>query len=341
MHSPADGPTVSVVIPIYKVERYLAQCVESVLSQTMRDLEVILVDDGSPDACPQIADDFAARDPRVAVIHQSNQGLSGARNSGLRRARGRLVVFLDSDDFWEGEESLARCVAAFDERPELDVLFFDALRYYGATNERVFGDVVWNRDQVAGASEMEVLRYMVEVGDVRPSACTKVIRRQFLLDHELYFKSGVFSEDIEWFLRLITHPATYDYIPLTSYMYRKNRAGSITNTIGTANVSDLVETAIAAASQMLESDASPRFKHDYLSYCSYQYSIALAFYAGLEKSKRALIRTRMREARFLLRYDAYRSGGRIRSLTRVIGLDGTAHILQAYLALRESKKSGY
>ncbi|NCC34068.1 MAG: glycosyltransferase family 2 protein, partial [Chloroflexia bacterium] len=250
MHSPVDSPTVSVVIPVYNVERYIAQCVESVLSQTMQDLEVILVDDGSPDACPQIADDFAARDPRVTVVHQQNQGLSGARNSGLHRARGQLVMFLDSDDYWEGEGSLARCVAAFDERPELDVLFFDALRYYEATGERVFGDVVWDRDRVAGASETEVLRYMVECGDVRPSACTKVIRRQFLIDNELDFKTGVFSEDVEWFFRLITHPATYDYLPLAFYMYRKNRAGSITNTIGAPNVGDVVDTVLAAAEHM-------------------------------------------------------------------------------------------
>lgn len=334
MSKPSDAPTVSVVIPIYKVENYLAQCVESVLSQTVRDLELILVDDGSPDSCPQIADEFAARDPRVTVIHQDNQGLSGARNSGLHRARGRLVVFLDSDDFWEGEDSLGKCVEAFDERPDLDVLFFDALRYYEATGERVFGDVVWDRDRVTGTSQIEALRYMVEIGDVRPSACTKVVRRQFLIENQLDFKRGVFSEDVEWFLRLITKPSTYDYLPLAFYMYRKNRAGSITNTIGAPNVGDVVETVLAAAERMLRSEAPESFKLDYLSYCCYQYTIALALYAGLERADRKDVRPRVREAQFLLTFDDYRNSKSISRLVRIIGLGATARLLHTYLVLR-------
>lgn len=334
MSKHSDAPAVSVVIPIYKVENYLAQCVESVLSQTMRDLEVILVDDGSPDACPQIADGFAARDPRVTVIHQQNLGLSGARNSGLHRARGRLVVFLDSDDFWEGAVSLARCVEAFDERPDLDVLFFDALRYYEATGERVFGDVVWDRDRVSGASQTEALRYMVEIGDVRPSACTKVVRRQFLIENQLDFKPRVFSEDVEWFLRLITHPGTYDYVPLAFYMYRKNRAGSITNTIGAPNVGDIVDTVLAAAERMLRSDAPEDFKRDYLSYCCYQYTIALAFYPGLGLADRRAVRPRVREAQFLLAYEGYRNSRAIGRLVRGIGLEATARLLHTFLVLR-------
>lgn len=334
MSKPSDAPTVSVVIPIYKVERYLAQCVESVLSQTMRDLEVILVDDGSPDACPQIADAFAARDPRVTVIHQENQGLSGARNSGLHRARGRLVVFLDSDDFWEGEDSLARCVEAFDERPDLDVLFFDALRFYEATGERVFGDVAWDRDRVAGASQTQVLRYMIDIGDVRPSACTKVVRRQYLIDNQLDFKRGVFSEDVEWFLRLISNPATYDYLPLAFYMYRRNRAGSITNTIGAPNVGDVVDTVLAAAERMLRSDAPEGFKRDYLSYCCYQYTIALAHYAGLERAGREGVRPRILEAQFLLGFDEYRNSKSVSRMIRIIGLEATARLLQTFLVLR-------
>lgn len=340
MHNPAESPTVSVVIPVYRVERYLAQCVESVLNQSFRDLEVILVDDGSPDNCPQIADDFAARDSRVQVVHQANQGLSGARNSGLRRATGRLVVFLDSDDFWDGKDCLARCIEAFDERPNLDVLFFDALRYYEATGERVFGDVAWDRDRVAGASESEVLRYMVEIGDARPSACTKVIRRQFLLDNGLHFKPGVFSEDVEWFLRLITHPATYDYLPLAFYMYRKNRAGSITNTIGAPNVGDVLDTVVTAARHMLHSDAPQAFKRDYLSYCCYQYTIALAFYPGLSRADREAVRPRLGEARYLLAYDGYRNSKSIARLVRIIGLEATARVLNTYLALRAQRNRG-
>lgn len=89
---------VSVIVPVYQVEKYLPKCVESILKQTYRNLEIILVDDGSPDGCPAICDTYAARDPRIKVIHKPNGGLSAARNSGLEAASGDWIAFVDSDD---------------------------------------------------------------------------------------------------------------------------------------------------------------------------------------------------------------------------------------------------
>lgn len=91
---------ISVIIPVYKVEAYLPACVESVLAQTWQNFEILLVDDGSPDKCPQICDEFAARDSRIRVIHKENGGLSSARNAGIDAARGQYLAFLDSDDLW-------------------------------------------------------------------------------------------------------------------------------------------------------------------------------------------------------------------------------------------------
>lgn len=96
--STGSAPLVSVVIPVYGVERYLDECVSSVVSQTYRNIEVILVDDGSPDDCPAMCDEWARRDGRVRVLHRQNGGLSAARNSGLGVARGEYVLFVDSDD---------------------------------------------------------------------------------------------------------------------------------------------------------------------------------------------------------------------------------------------------
>ena len=93
------GPKVSVVVPIYRVEKYLSQCVDSLLNQTLEQIEIILVDDGSPDGCGAIADAYARKDPRVRVIHQNNAGLGPARNTGMQAATGTYVGFVDSDDW--------------------------------------------------------------------------------------------------------------------------------------------------------------------------------------------------------------------------------------------------
>ena len=92
-------PLISVIVPVYRVEEYLERCVKSILSQTYKNLEVILVDDGSPDQCPAICDACAEKDVRVKVIHQENKGLSGARNAGIDAASGEYLAFVDSDDY--------------------------------------------------------------------------------------------------------------------------------------------------------------------------------------------------------------------------------------------------
>ena len=94
-----QNPLVSIIVPIYKVEPYLRRCLDSIVNQTYTNLEIILVDDGSPDGCPQICDEYAAKDKRIVVIHKENGGLSDARNAGLDICKGEYIFFIDSDDW--------------------------------------------------------------------------------------------------------------------------------------------------------------------------------------------------------------------------------------------------
>ena len=92
-------PKVSVIVPIYKVEKYLRQCIDSIINQSLKDIEIILVDDGSPDNCPKICDEYKKIDSRIKVIHKKNGGLSSARNAGMKIATGEYIGFVDSDDY--------------------------------------------------------------------------------------------------------------------------------------------------------------------------------------------------------------------------------------------------
>lgn len=94
-------PMLSVIVPVYKTEAYLPECIESILNQTYENFELILIDDGSPDSCPAICDTYAKKDPRIIVIHKENGGVSSARNEGIRQSRGKYLIFVDSDDYLE------------------------------------------------------------------------------------------------------------------------------------------------------------------------------------------------------------------------------------------------
>ena len=120
-------PKVSVVVPVYKVEKYLDRCVSCLQNQTLQDLEIILVDDGSPDRCPAMCDAYAQRDSRIRVVHKKNGGLSSARNAGIAAASGTYIGFVDSDDDCEPDmyEKLLRVM----EREQVDFVMSDYLRY--------------------------------------------------------------------------------------------------------------------------------------------------------------------------------------------------------------------
>lgn len=121
---------ISFIVPIYDVELYLRKCVDSLLHQDYNDYEIILVDDGSPDKCPSICDEYATRFDKIRVIHQENKGLSGARNAGIEVAQGEYLCFVDSDDYWE--ENVLGALMAQIERDNLEVLRFN----YRNVNER-------------------------------------------------------------------------------------------------------------------------------------------------------------------------------------------------------------
>lgn len=123
------NPKISVIIPVYGVEKYLNRCIESVINQTYGDLEIILIDDGSPDKCPQMCDEWASRDARIKTIHRENGGQSCARNTGLSVATGEYVTFIDSDD-WIAVDTYEYCISLFRKYKDADVVQFDLVHAY-------------------------------------------------------------------------------------------------------------------------------------------------------------------------------------------------------------------
>lgn len=148
-------PAISVIIPVYKVERYLDACVASVAAQTFSDLEILLVDDGSPDNCPALCDAWAKKDPRVRVLHRENGGLSAARNTGIQAATGQFLAFVDADDLLE-PDTLRRAWEA-QRKHDADLVIFNLVYvdenntplptpdFTGFQDEVLDADGVWQR----------------------------------------------------------------------------------------------------------------------------------------------------------------------------------------------------
>ena len=209
-------PEISVIVPVYKAEDYLHACVDSILSQTVSDFELILVDDGSPDGCGAICDDYAARDSRVRVIHQENQGQAAARNHALAAAKGEWVCFVDSDDAVHpqmlerlgqaaAESGAAMSMCRMLEAPEMPEDFSAPV------------EVRWELLSM----EEESLVALFDAGDY-PGwvACAKLIRRDLVRSH--LFCPGRVYEDNEAVCHWIYGAKTVASIPHSLYFYRTN-----------------------------------------------------------------------------------------------------------------------
>ena len=205
---------ISVIVPVYKVEKFLARCADSVLSQTYQNLELILVDDGSPDHCPQICDQYSVRDKRVHVIHQKNRGLSGARNAGLdwimENSRSRWLMFLDSDD-WLHRETLQRMLEAnqWHHTPICVCGFQETHGQMPAIQTKDLQSTCWTAEDFYGENYLNAT-----------IACGKLYARDCF--EKARFPEGKLNEDEFLTYRILFAGETLSYIPAPLYAYYVN-----------------------------------------------------------------------------------------------------------------------
>ena len=215
---------VSIVVPMYKVERYLERCLDSILAQTLSDFELILVDDGSPDSSGQMADEYALKDPRIKVVHKKNGGLSSARNAGTRLATGRYVGYIDSDDWVEPSmfERLLHTAELF----SVDIVMFDYTRK-ARLSERIHTECIdsglYDREKIINnLFPSLIIREDISYGPVL-SAWSCFYRLDFLRAHRLEFDETVlFSEDSLFNSIAIEKTGSFYYIKESFYNYFHN-----------------------------------------------------------------------------------------------------------------------
>ena len=217
---------ISVIIPVYNVKPYLERCVQSVLRQTFKDMEIILVNDGSTDGSGELANQLSYTDSRIRVIHQENHGLSVARNVGLNAASGEYVIFLDSDDEWllpDGIETMLR-----ESTPESDLIVFKRVDFWRQGRREDSAD--YNLEEIGGLPDgAAVFAYLVRTQQFQISACFLMTRRRLLTENNILFPVGFSDEDVSWNLHLWQYVKTVSFHNLAFYGYY-HRADSLTTT---------------------------------------------------------------------------------------------------------------
>ena len=185
-----EKPLISIIVPIYGVEAYLDKCVTSLIHQTYHHLEIILVDDGSPDNCPQLCDDWAKKDGRIKVIHKKNGGLSDARNAGMAVATGEWIAFIDSDDWIENDAFEKMYLRS--QADESDVVSCGVK--WVNEDDSVINEVTVSQEEVLDTKS--AMREIIVDGKLKQHVWNKLYKRSLIAD--IPFEKGKYHEDVFW-----------------------------------------------------------------------------------------------------------------------------------------------
>lgn len=208
------NPKISVIIPVYGVEKYLDRCVDSVVKQSYKNLEIILVDDGSPDNCPKMCDDWALRDVRIRTVHRENGGLSCARNTGLSVATGDYITFIDSDD-WIALDTYDYCINLVQKYPETDVVQFENI-YATIKNTKVPSRL----EIVEAYYKKEALKHYMECS-TRDSGVYSVCSCLFkaAIAKRYCFREGKIYEDMDYKFKVLKDSECWVISNQVKYFY--------------------------------------------------------------------------------------------------------------------------
>jgi len=210
---------ISVIIPVYNVKKYLNRCIESVLKQTYDNLQIVLIDDGSSDGSEKICDEWKEKDNRIAVIHQKNRGLSGARNTGISVAKGRYITFVDSDDWIDKRmiEVLYNNLTKYN----ADMSICEFKKSYGE-NDKLLN----NSGEVIVYNQKEALEAIYKYRKTETHVPHKLYKTEIFSDVKFY--EGIKYEDLEIFIKLLLQSKKVVYMP-DQYYYYFSREDSIVN----------------------------------------------------------------------------------------------------------------
>lgn len=324
------GMKVSFIVPVYNVEKYLNQCIESLLCQTYSNFEILLVDDGSPDNCPALCDIWSKQDNRIKVVHKQNGGLSDARNVGLDNATGDYVIFVDSDDFWVSKDSLNQLVSIVESNKECDFIGFNCSYYYPKTNSyRKW--IEFDSCLSKPIDKNKAMQLLVASGTMPMSACLKVISRKSLSDMKLKFIKGLRSEDIPWFIDLLSGSNKCMFINQYVYAYRQNVSGSITSSFNDRYFNDLLWIIQNELERIYTRDLNENAKNALLSFLAYELCILLAYIKDLPKTVQCEARKKLYEYKWLLNYTINPKVRIVSFVNKFLGIRFTENILRFYL----------
>mgnify|MGYP004508460713 FL=1 len=313
----------SIILPVYNVEKYLEECVKSILSQTFNDYEIILVDDGSADSSPLICDRLAKSDKRIRVIHKKNGGAADCRNVGLDNAGGEYVIFIDSDDFVLSENFLNDIDKALFENT--DMVLYKYCKYFDDTKH--MAECTFSYENAIKEKDYsDKILSLVKSDAFFGMAWIRAIKRSFLTDNQISFETGLTGEDMDWNYKLMIKAAEIGLID-TPYIAYRQRSNSVTSSYKEKNLADFVYI-VENWGDKLKKIENDVLKQALLGSLAKNYSNLLIVYSRLKDAKKKDYKNRIKNLDWLLKYSMSKRPAAVAKIYNAFGFDATVWALK-------------
>ena len=223
-------PKISIIIPVYNVEKWLSQCIDSILYQTYKNLEVILIDDGSIDRSGEICQEYSRKNSRIKVMHIRNSGQSVARNKGLDISQGEYVLFVDSDDYLCDREIIEKFINILN-NSKFDFIYTSYCRFNDGNEDEITEILPINliNKDIENKLGKDILADLITQNSFHHAPYLKVCRRDFILKNKLYFREGYYHEDAEWTFKAFYYAKKVIIYNEPWYMRRMRENSTITS----------------------------------------------------------------------------------------------------------------
>lgn len=320
----------SVIIPVYNVEKYLKDCIDSILMQTMQDYEIILVDDGSTDRSGIICDEYTKKRENIFAYHKENGGPSDARNYGIEKSNGEYIIFADSDDYYDDYDFFSKVVES-SENGKCDIVAY-CIKFFDAIGGRL--QETGRYDECINSFETfeEKLKYIISKDQMVISSCGYAVKREFILKNKLFFEKGIVAEDTERTMRIFSCNPSVVFINEPAYCTRRGRPGSLSTEIENKNIKDLLYVI------KKHSDIFKKTENLLLNYMAYQYSVLCGIFSkSKDKEFKREILKEIIAYSWLLEYDLSPKVKKVKKTYKIFGIKNTVRILGFYLNHRRKK----
>lgn len=315
----------SIIVPVYNVEKYIEQCIESIINQKEIDFELILVNDGSTDRSLDICKEYKKRNDRIKIINQKNQGVSSARNNGVKLAKGKYIMFVDSDDYLYKDDCL-KTIQKNIENKDYDIVMFNMLYMYENNGEKKY-------DYLALFPKIhneKIFESLIESNKLSISPCDKWIKKEFLELNNIFFEYGRKNlEDADWSLNLYLNTNNIKCINEYIYVYRKQRDGSAT----TKQDSKIINQQISFIEKWVTRGNKCLSNKQIKQYLSYQYMIVIGMIQKYELYSD--YKDFVKKYKFLLSLGTNKKTRIALLFSKLFGIRITMILLEKYLRIRE------